>query len=252
MISFFCCYIYIISLHILPQQSKLPSIKANKFYPCQIQFIGSEFYSINRMLTKQLCPHTVGLYTDALSTPTLKICKTPSTHSTTADIADHHDAMLVSEFNPSFRPVLQNELELSEPQQLHGEMLKTTYAMDSIITMAHNSTHAQPHYFDEKENDRHLTDRFIPLRKSESLHPSSLHHLSYPTAQTTPTSLRGQTIVDEKPTLDEMYRKLLLHKQQPKLLLFNDNTLKNKNTVNCPNYAKHTTDQNYGCNPNYS
>jgi hypothetical protein len=70
---------------------------------------------------------------------------------------------------------------------------------------------------EEKENVRHSTDRFIPLRKHSSTEASSAFPL--PPRQEK-ISLRGQEVQEHKLTLDEVYRSVLLDNNTSKLLSF--------------------------------
>ena len=71
---------------------------------------------------------------------------------------------------------------------------------------------------DEKENEKHTTDRFIPLRK----HSNTENYKAFSCMEEEQEqSLRGQEIREEKVTLDEMYRCVLLEKNAPKMFNFN-------------------------------
>lgn len=73
---------------------------------------------------------------------------------------------------------------------------------------------------EEKENDkfeRHSTDRFIPLRKHSSMEAApSFTLIEEENAQ----AVRGQEVKEEKMTLDEMYRCVLLDRNHSKMLSF--------------------------------
>lgn len=72
------------------------------------------------------------------------------------------------------------------------------------------------HLHDEKENEKHSTDRFIPLRK----HSSAESRGCFAVAEEREQSVRGQEVKEEKMTLEQMYRCVLLDNNAPKMLNF--------------------------------
>jgi hypothetical protein len=70
---------------------------------------------------------------------------------------------------------------------------------------------------EEKENPKHTTDRFIPLRKATSMDGATC----FPCIEEeNPTSRRGQDVKEDKLTLEEMYRCVLLEKNNSKMFTF--------------------------------
>ena len=73
---------------------------------------------------------------------------------------------------------------------------------------------------EEKENDRHSTDRFIPLRRHSPIDVGTCFPII---EEENELSLRGREIKEEKMTVDQMYRCVLLDKNTSKMFNFGGN-----------------------------
>lgn len=69
---------------------------------------------------------------------------------------------------------------------------------------------------EEKENEKHSTDRFIPLRK----HSSGEARGCFAVGEEREESVRGKEVKEEKMTVEQMYRCVLLDNNAPKMLNF--------------------------------
>lgn len=70
---------------------------------------------------------------------------------------------------------------------------------------------------EEKQNDKHTTDRFIPLRKHSHIEAGSYFPIF---EEENDFSVRGKEIKEEKMTVDQMYRCVLLDKNTSKMFNF--------------------------------
>ena len=69
---------------------------------------------------------------------------------------------------------------------------------------------------EQKENERSTTDRFIPLRKHSQVEAGTC----YPICEEDELSLRGKEVREEKMTVDEVYRCVLLESNAAKMFKF--------------------------------
>ena len=90
-----------------------------------------------------------------------------------------------------------SEFEIDEVSQLNKLMSLTT--------------------LEEKENEKHTTDRFIPLRKHSAIEVGTCFPMI---EEENELSLRGKEIKEEKMTVDQMYRCVLLDKNASKMFNF--------------------------------
>lgn len=106
---------------------------------------------------------------------------------------------------------------LSEPEIGEFDLCYETLHLSKLMSVSS---------LNQKENEKHVTDRFIPLRRASSARVDNFGEEISNEMEKKPR--RGQQIKETKVTLDEMYKKLLLDKNQNKLLSFGDTKTSNQ------------------------